>query len=209
MDGVGKQDYLDQSVGDIGIQRAHTFDSMCLKDEFDKISRLYLENEANEQPLDMEVIPENLSDEYSSINDQDSDSEDLKDQEKNYILDYIRANQIRHDERMVSSEAEEEAAQNNFEAKINNFREIRFKSVEQDVEKEVFKNHLKRMKVSPHKFPDGPVRHLKTKESEFMLQTDGHDPTMVTITQKKKLNERNTHYRKTPKESFMLKDRPK
>jgi hypothetical protein len=39
----------------------------------------------------MEVIHENFSDEYVSINDSDSDEDDLPEQERNYLLEYIKS----------------------------------------------------------------------------------------------------------------------
>lgn len=39
----------------------------------------------------MEVINENFSDEYLSINDSDTDEDDLPEQERNYLLEYIKS----------------------------------------------------------------------------------------------------------------------
>jgi len=52
----------------------------------------------------MEVIHENFSDEYCSVNDSDESDEDLTEHDKNYIFEYIRSNQLRQS----NNEGEEE-----------------------------------------------------------------------------------------------------
>ena len=71
--------------------RAATFDTpSSLQQEIDRMKQRY-ETAAEEQQ--METIPENFSEEYSSINDEDSSDDDLPAQDKKALLECIRSSQ--------------------------------------------------------------------------------------------------------------------
>ncbi len=76
------------------------------------------------------------------MNDSDSEGDNLPEQEKIYLFEYIKANQQRsfEDEQLERrpSEKEEEPSkrQPSRDQKISRFREIRFKSIEEVYESE-------------------------------------------------------------------------
>jgi hypothetical protein len=112
--------------------RAATYDnSQTLQTEIDK-----LQQEATSElypQFDMEPISENFSEDYQSINDSDSQDDDLPDAQRTNVFEYIRANPPHpaHDPQDLPHPEQRESTRRRAlkEPKISRFREIRFKSI--------------------------------------------------------------------------------
>ncbi len=69
--------------------------------------------------------------------------------------------------------------------------------------KEDPKSYAKKLKLEPHKFKDNNSKTLISKYQESPFQNEFDDPTLVTFSQQKRLNERN-HQRRIQKDPFVL-----
>lgn len=114
--------------------RAATYDnSQTLQTEIDKLHQQEAASDLYPQ-FEMEPISENFSEDYQSINDSDSQDDDLPDAQRTNVFEYIRANPPHpdaHDPQDHPHPPEEQRRTRRAlkEPKISRFREIRFKSI--------------------------------------------------------------------------------
>ena len=81
---------------------------------------------------ELDAIDEKFSDEYSSINDEDSSNEDLPEHLRNYVLDYLNlkySEDVQMEPKIVKIKDRDGRNPN-----ISKFRQVRFKSIEEAVD---------------------------------------------------------------------------
>ena len=76
--------------------------------------------------------------------------------------------------------------------------------VEQNEQRDALKNKVQKIKLEPHKFKDSASKSLVYKYNEIYCNTEFDDPSMVSISQQKRLNERTSNYRRGHKDPFVL-----
>ena len=99
----------------------------------------------------------------------------MPEQEKNYVLDYIKMNhgQIEADF-PVENRANKTKTKDFRKPQISRFREIRFKSIEEmneevDYNRESCRNQIKKLKLEPHKFKEATTKSLLNKFNESLV----------------------------------------
>lgn len=161
-----------------------------------------------EEREELEAIREDFSEGYESINDADSSGDDLPEQDRNYIIDYLKMNQKKPEE-PSEGRTPKNKSRSLRNPQISKFREIRFKSIEEvqeetDFQREFCRNQIKKLKLEPHKFKDSTAKSLLNKFQDSIDEHEFEDPGVVNISQQKKLVQRTTFCRRTQKEPFVL-----
>lgn len=86
--------YIHDNDDKFSMERSSTFDEAYLSANIQKMEEenYKSEGELSDQDDELSIIDQQFSENYESINDEDSESDNLSEREKNYILEYIRNN---------------------------------------------------------------------------------------------------------------------